>query len=204
VRHVLRPYRESLLAAGERTALITRPHPFTFLFGAVRGGFLALLFLAAALAVEQLHVLPASLAQFSRAITIVLLVGFVLSVISALAAWLRWRNHEIVVTDRRVIRIVGFLSKEVIDYSLDAITDMRLRQSWVGRIFDYGDVDILTASEVTARSPHTFPVVKGPIAFMHAVEAERERRKMRQGMPADPDPRLTDTQHIPLGRGGRP
>lgn len=201
---MLRPYRESLLAAGERTALITRPHPFTFWAGVLKGGVLALLFLAAALAVEQLRLLPPSMVQLGPIITIVLLAGFAFSVVSAVAAWLRWRTHEIVVTDRRVIRIVGFLSKEVIDYSLDAITDMRLRQSWIGRIFDYGDVDILTASEVTARSPHTFPVVKGPIMFMHAVERERERRKMRHAMPVEIDPRLIDTQEIPLGRGGQP
>ena len=159
------PYRERLLSPGERIALITRPHPFTFCFAAARGAVVAVLLLALALLIELEpgRVLPVALLSFRLYIIAVLVAGFVLALLSALVAWIRWRMHEIVVTDRRVIRISGLLSKETIDYSLDAITDLRLRQSWLGRIFDYGDVDILTASEATARPRETFPIVSHPI-----------------------------------------
>jgi uncharacterized membrane protein YdbT with pleckstrin-like domain len=176
---VFAPYRERLLSQGERVALITRPHSFTFVFGALRGLFLALLCLAAALVVEQPGILPPAILGAKLYITIALLVGFGLALLSAVGAWVRWRMHEIVVTDRRVIRISGILSKEVIDYSLDAITDLRLRQSWLGRIFDYGDVDVLTASEAASRPRETFPIVAHPIAFTHAVQEQRERRPGR-------------------------
>src|SRR5262245_55354244 len=158
----MRPYRETLLSGGEGVALITRPHPFTFWLGAAQGIVVGVLLLAAAIAIEQFHVLPNSLAPARPYITIVLLLGFAIALVSALAAWVRWRMHEIVVTDRRVIRISGILSKEVIDYSLDAITDLRLRQSWLGRILDYGDVDVLTASEAATRPRETFPAVSHP------------------------------------------
>ena len=192
------PYRERLLSPGERIALITRPHPFTFVFGALRGGVLAVVLLAAALVVEQTTVLPVQVVAARPYLTVVLLVGFVIALLSGLGAWIRWRMHEIVVTDRRVIRISGILSKEVIDYSLDAITDLRLRQSWLGRLFDYGDVDVLTASEVSARPRETFPVVAHPIAFTHAVQEQRERRRMRAGTIVEVDPRLSDTHPIPI------
>jgi hypothetical protein len=193
---VFGPYRERLLSQGERVVLITRPHPFTFWFAAARGAILGVILLAAALIVEQGRVLPPGLLEFRVYLTGALLVGFALALLSGLAAWIRWRMHEIVVTDRRVIRISGILSKESIDYSLDAITDLRLRQSWLGRIFDYGDVDVLTASESAARPRETFPVVAHPIALTHAVQEQRERRRGGHVVVREIDPRLSDTHPI--------
>jgi uncharacterized membrane protein YdbT with pleckstrin-like domain len=194
---VFGPYRERLLSPGERVALITRPHPFTFVFGAARGLLLALLCLAAALVIEQPGILPPAVVGARLYVEVALLVAGGLALLSALRAWVRWRVHEIVVSDRRVIRISGIFSKEVIDYSLDAITDLRLRQSWLGRIFDYGDVDVLTASEVAARPRETFPVVAHPIAFTHAVQEQRERRRSRETVVREVDSRLTETHPIP-------
>lgn len=67
--------------------------------------------------------------------------------ISAFFDFLRWNNEQYIVTDQRVIHIRGVLNKDVIDSSLDKINDVELRQSWVGRIFGFGDVEILTASD---------------------------------------------------------
>jgi uncharacterized membrane protein YdbT with pleckstrin-like domain len=181
---VPRPYRESLLAPDERVALITRPHALTFWLGALKGLILALLLFAVALVIEQTTILPPGLTPARPWITLALVVIAAVALLMVLVGWLRWRAHEIVVTDRRVIRIAGIFSKDVIDYSLDAITDLRLRQSWLGRILGYGDVEILTASEVASRPRETFPVVAGPIAFMHAVQDQRELR--RRGGHADP------------------
>ena len=172
-----RAYREGLLAPDERVALVTRPHAVTFWLGAVRGLVAGLVLLVIALVIEQTTLLPPALTQVRPWLTLALVALCVLAFGSVLIGFLRWRAHEIVVTDRRVIRIAGILSKDVIDYSLDAITDLRLRQSWLGRIFGYGDVDILTASEVTSRPRETFPVVAGPIQLIHAVEEQRERRR---------------------------
>jgi hypothetical protein len=62
--------------------------------------------------------------------------------------YLRWNNEQYIVTDQRVIQIRGIFNKDVIDSSLDKINDVELRQSWLGRIFDYGTIEILTASDV--------------------------------------------------------
>jgi len=192
---VFRPYRDRLLAPDERVTLITRPHPLTFWLGSAQGVFLALLLLAAAFGIEQFRLLPSQAAGARPYLTLALLVGGTIAALSVVSGWVRWRTHEIVVTDRRVVRITGILAKEVSDYSLDAISDLRLRQSWLGRLFDYGDVDVLTAAEEIERPRDTFPVVSGPIRFMHAVQAERERRRQRQVTIVDP--RLTDTHPLP-------
>jgi len=60
---------------------------------------------------------------------------------------LRWRNEEYVVTSRRVLRMEGVVNKRVIDSSLEKINDAVLSQSIFGRMFGFGDLEILTASE---------------------------------------------------------
>jgi uncharacterized membrane protein YdbT with pleckstrin-like domain len=168
-----------LLASGEQVALITRPHLFTFWRQAIGALLLALVLIAAAVLVEAVIVLPPDLVKARPYVTLFLLGLAIVGVLLVLKAWVTYRTREIVVTDRRVLRIAGVLSKHVIDNGLDAITDLQLRQSWFGRIFDYGDVDILTASEASHSSVDTFPDVSGPITFMHAVQEQRERRRMR-------------------------
>jgi Bacterial PH domain/Short C-terminal domain len=60
---------------------------------------------------------------------------------------LRWQNEEFVVTTRRVLQVEGVLNKQTIDSSLEKINDAILSESIFGRIFGFGDLEILTASE---------------------------------------------------------
>jgi hypothetical protein len=60
---------------------------------------------------------------------------------------LRWTNEEFIVTSRRVLQSEGVINKRVVDSSLEKINDAVLTQSIFGRIFGFGDLDILTASE---------------------------------------------------------
>jgi uncharacterized membrane protein YdbT with pleckstrin-like domain len=59
-----------------------------------------------------------------------------------------WTSRQYIVTDWRVIQISGVFSKEVTDSSLEKVNDVKLEQSFVGRLLDYGDLEILTASEL--------------------------------------------------------
>ena len=86
--------------------------------------------------------------------------------ISAFFDYLRWNNEQYIVTDQRVIQIRGVLNKDVIDSSLDKINDVELRQSWLGRIFDYGTIEILTASEVGINEMRQ---IAHPLAFKRAM-----------------------------------
>ena len=60
---------------------------------------------------------------------------------------LRWQNEEFVVTSRRVLQTEGVINKRVVDSSLEKINDAVLTQSIFGRMFGFGDLDVLTASE---------------------------------------------------------
>jgi uncharacterized membrane protein YdbT with pleckstrin-like domain len=59
-----------------------------------------------------------------------------------------WRNRKFIVTNKRVIQIFGVFNKDVTDSSLEKVNDVKLEQSVWGRVFDYGDIEILTASEL--------------------------------------------------------
>ena len=62
-------------------------------------------------------------------------------------AYLRYRNEEYVITSRRIIHAEGVINKKSSDSSLEKINDAVLTQSIFGRIFGFGDLDVLTASE---------------------------------------------------------
>jgi len=67
---------------------------------------------------------------------------FLLAVILALRAWfIRWTN-EIVVTDRRVIYVHGFIQRHTVEVHMDKIESVDFDQTVMGRILDYGDVTI--------------------------------------------------------------
>ena len=130
-------YLKSLLAANEEVVFRTRRHWFK-LFGATFKEFLLLLSFVVA-GIFLTPVAPWAWMAFGAMGTLVL--------ISMLVDFLRWRNQEFLVTNRRVIHSSGVVNKSIIDSSLSKINDVILTQSWMGRMFNYGTIKILTATE---------------------------------------------------------
>jgi uncharacterized membrane protein YdbT with pleckstrin-like domain len=85
---------------------------------------------------------------------------------------LTWSNHEYIVTNRRVIQISGIFNKDVVDSSLEKVNDVKMTQSFFGRIFDYGDVEILTASEIGV---NLFKRIGDPVKFKTAMLNAKEK-----------------------------
>jgi uncharacterized membrane protein YdbT with pleckstrin-like domain len=83
-----------------------------------------------------------------------------------------WRNKAYVVTNRRVIQIAGVLNKDVVDSSLEKVNDVKMSQSFLGRMFDYGDIEILTASELGV---NLFHEIAQPVQFKTAMLNAKER-----------------------------
>ena len=144
-------YLESLLGENEHIVLGTHQHWFV-LFSRI----FVELFLIAVLIVG----ISAAYTVYPQAFY-----GFILVLVplaGILYDILVWRNKAYVVTNRRVIQISGVFSKDAVDSSLEKVTDVKLSQSFLGRIFDYGDVEILTASEV---GNNLFRRIAGPVKF---------------------------------------
>ena len=92
---------------------------------------------------------------------------------------LRYINQEYVLTNRRVIQVEGVLNRSATDSSLEKINDAVLSQSIFGRMFDFGDLTVLTASESgiekmrMLRSPVVFK--KKMLDAKHDYEVDMER-----------------------------
>jgi hypothetical protein len=135
-----------LLAAGERVLLVRRRHWFTF----VHAARWFLLVLVVAIADEILNgVVPNN--GISGHVSKVLTWGFVIGLLVALAGigwfYLAWQRERCLVTTRRVIEAGGIVNKWSRDTSLEMINDMVVDHPLLGRIFGFGDIDLLTAAE---------------------------------------------------------
>jgi hypothetical protein len=136
-------YIDSMLASGERPLRRDHQHWFVLIADA-RYGILAIL------AAFLLLILRAAARPSGGVDTVI---GYVvLALVLGGLAYLGWQvlrylNEEYVVTSRRVLQMEGVINKKVTDSSLEKINDAILSQSLFGRIFGFGDLDILTASE---------------------------------------------------------
>ncbi len=89
-------------------------------------------------------------------------VVIVLPLISLLRDVLVWANHQYVITSHRVVQVMGIINKSVIDSSLEKVNDVKMVQSFLGRLFGYGDIEIMTASELGI---NRFTRIGDPIRF---------------------------------------
>lgn len=102
--------------------------------------------------------------------------------------YLIWYNREYIITNRRVIQISGVLNKNVFDSSLEKVNDVKMSQSLLGRIFDYGDVEIMTAAE---EGENLFRRIQGPLKFKTAMLNQKEALGMGD-VPMGAAPRTPD------------
>jgi hypothetical protein len=77
----------------------------------------------------------------------VVLALIVYAVVVFIYQYLHWVNDAFLVTSRRVIQVQGILNKQALDSSLEKINDAVLTENIFGRMFGFGDLEILTASE---------------------------------------------------------
>jgi len=175
-------YADGLLSTGERIAHREKQHWFVFVWGAklavgaiILG--LVLLFLSQSMAEDQRTIVGFAVAA--------LVIGGL-----AVLGWhiLRYLNQEYLLTNRRVLQVAGVLNKTSTDSSLEKINDARLSQSVFGRIFGFGDLDILTAAETGVER---FRMIRNPVGFKKAMlDAKHEYERDVAGTGFAPSPPL--------------
>jgi hypothetical protein len=134
-------YLDKRLATGEEP--IRREHQHWFVLAAdARYAFVAWILAAAVWLLSG--ALPEEIRSALGWVIVALVIGGLLYL-----GWqiLRWQNEEFVVTSRRVLQTQGVINKQVVDSSLEKINDAILTESIFGRMFGFGDLEILTASE---------------------------------------------------------
>lgn len=182
-------YADSLLATGERVIHRERQHWLVLVWGArlpIGAMVLGVVVLALSSAVSDLA------NQVVFAIGVVLFLGGL-----AFLAWatMRYLNQEYVLTNRRVIEVQGVVNKRSTDSSLEKINDAILTQSIFGRIFGFGDLEVLTASEAGIER---FRMIVNPILFKKAMmDAKHEYEQDMSGSYRAPGPPIREVQSAP-------
>lgn len=154
-------YIQSMLGENEEIVLVTRQHWFV-LFSAILLEIFVILVVIVGASIAAMTFPPATLA----------FVLVLLPLASMLHDILVWKNREYIVTNRRVIQFAGIFNKSVVDSSLEKVNDVKLTQSFFGRIFDYGDVEIMTASELGV---NLFKRIGDPVEFKTAMLNAKEK-----------------------------
>ena len=189
-------YADGLLSTGERISYRNKQHPFVFIWGA-RYTILALVI------AFLLFVLQGGLGSDGASETLRTILGLVTAILFfggiVVAVWtaLRYINQEYVLTNRRVIQVEGVLNRNSTDSSLEKINDAVLTQSVFGRMFDYGDLTVLTASEAGIDKMH---MLRKPIAFKKAMlDAKHEFEVDMERSGWQPGPPIRDSAPAPAG-----
>jgi len=159
-------YIDSLLGEHEKIVLDTHQHWFTLARAITVEVILILIIFAAAIA--------ASIAFPLMAVPIAGL-GFLIMLIPITTMTvdiLNWTHRQFIITNRRVIQISGIFNKNVIDSNLEKVNDVKMVQTAMGRMFGYGDVEILTASELGV---NLFKRIDEPVRFKTAMLNAKER-----------------------------
>ncbi|HTG33126.1 MAG TPA: PH domain-containing protein [Thermoanaerobaculia bacterium] len=111
------------------------------------------------------------------------LVALAVAVVAGLIfAWKDFirRANDYVLTNHRIIQEIGVLSRRSMDSRLDKINNVEHRQTLWGRLLNYGDVEIDTASETGAA---LFRNISHPLPFKNAILAAAEQYRGAGRMP---------------------
>jgi len=154
-------YIQGLLGENERILLVTRQHWFVLFSNILLEILLIVLLIVGVSAAAVVN----PQAGFGFVLVLVPLIGMLRDI-------LIWSNREYIVTNRRVVQISGVFSKDVVDSSLEKVNDVKMSQSFFGRLFDYGDVEILTASEIGV---NLFKRIGDPVKFKTAMLNAKEK-----------------------------
>lgn len=92
------------------------------------------------------------------------LAAAILAIVIAAYQWLWLRGIEQAVTNRRVVRKIGIVSRNTTELRLASIETVDLRQTFWGRVFGYGDVEITGRGETAMRLDR----------IAHPIEVKRE------------------------------
>jgi uncharacterized membrane protein YdbT with pleckstrin-like domain len=188
-------YTDSLLMDGEHVLYRTRQHPLGRIVAA-RWGIVMVGVAIAALLLIFIGNLGGTARDVLGWVTLGLLV---LGAVDIVWVYLHWWAEDYVITNRRILKVEGLFNKRAADSSLEKINDAILEQSVFGRMFDWGDLKVLTAAEENADDYHLLhhaPTFKktmllakqdiedelarritAPLEALNARESEQDRRE---------------------------
>jgi hypothetical protein len=175
-------YADTLLIDGEEIAVRTRQHWLALVINARDA--IALWILGLVLLVGGMLLnLAAQVAQLvGLAVLALFAIGLVLF---GIRLW-QWWAQDYLITNRRLMKVWGVFNKRSVDSALEKVNDARLDQSLFGRMFNYGHLDILTAS--TETDLDDYDMIRDPKGFKRAMLTQKHALEMSyyRGAPSPP------------------
>lgn len=110
-----------------------------------------------------------------------LTVGVGLAIITSLPKLINKLTTEIAITDQRVISKKGWLQISVISTPLSKVNNINVYQSFLGNIFNYGNVEITTAT-AEERDNHIICALHNPKIFRNVLSEEIDKQEQTRGM----------------------
>ena len=87
------------------------------------------------------------------------------AVVLLIQQWFQWWVTEIAVTDRRVIYKRGLVRRQTNEMNMDKVESVKIEQSVLGRMLNYGDVTILGTGE----GFETLRTIANPIELRNSI-----------------------------------
>ncbi|OGO57989.1 MAG: hypothetical protein A2Z32_01715 [Chloroflexi bacterium RBG_16_69_14] len=196
-------YTESLLATNERILYRTKQHWMAPIFGTIAG----VLVLAGGVALFAFHFTMGTdgftgtlrnLAYWGSLILLVVgvaMVGY---------SYIQWWVEDYAVTNQKVVKVAGLLSKRTSGAALEKINDVVMEQGPLGRMLGYGTLKVATASDSTDL---IYETMRAPADFRRAMldqkmefeqaDARHIAEAVRAAAPAPLAPAPQDTAPAP-------
>ena len=158
-------YVESLLGKNEKIIVIARQHWTALAVSFLINLFVAVVLIVLAALLGTLNFIkdPSSILRF---IPPVLLVMLLIPVVRFGWHLLRWSAEQYLITTHRVIQTEGIVNKKTVDSSLEKVNDVVLTQSFFGRLLGYGELEIITGSDIGVNKLHR---LAEPVRFKTAM-----------------------------------
>ncbi|HSH21749.1 MAG TPA: PH domain-containing protein [Candidatus Caenarcaniphilales bacterium] len=177
-------YADTLLSQGEVVILRARQHWLALILEARAALVLGLL----GIALLAIVVVANLQGQAAQLVSIAALISLGIGLLLFAYRWWDWWAQDYMITNRRLMKVTGILNKRSSDSSLEKINDAVLDQNVLGRLLNYGDLDILTASGESAVD--YFRMLKGAKEFKRVMLNQKHALEMEYMYDRPPSPPL--------------
>lgn len=187
-------YADTLLADGETVIMRKRQHWLALLLegrGALALWIVALVLLGAVWFLDLTG-------PEAQVIGIAALLSLVLGVLLFAWRYWQWWAQDYLITNRRLIKVTGIFNKHSSSSSLEKINDAILHHNLVGRLLNYGDIDIMTAAGELAVD--YFRMLQGAKEFKRVLTSQKHALEMDYRYDQTPSPPL----RAPMNMNGEP
>jgi hypothetical protein len=177
-------YADTLLGDGEVVVVRRRQHWLALL---VEGRAALALWLVALLLLASVWFFNLT-GNEANILGLVALAGLGLGLLIFAWRYWQWWAQDYMVTNRRLLKVTGVINKRASSSALEKINDAILDQNLVGRLMNFGDIDILTASGELAID--YFRMIAGAKEFKRVLTNQKHALEMEYRFDRAPSPPL--------------